>query len=42
MQGMALIGSTLHFGYSDMMEMYINDFMEFVGISNEIVEKQAI
>jgi hypothetical protein len=35
---MALIGSTLHFGYSDMLDMYINDFMEFINISNEIVK----
>jgi hypothetical protein len=38
---MTLIGSTLHFGYSEMLEMDISVFMEFVGYSNEIVEKQA-
>lgn len=41
MKGMALVGATLHFGYSDMMEMYISDFMEFVKIANDIAEKQA-
>jgi len=35
MRGMALIGATLHFGYSDMMEMYVSDFMEFVDLANE-------
>lgn len=39
MRGMALIGATLHFGYSDMMEMYISDFMEFVELSNEANEQ---
>jgi len=41
MQGMALIGATLHFGYSDMMEMYTNDFVEFVKIANDIAEPQS-
>ncbi|MFY4767452.1 hypothetical protein ACOTV5_02340 [Aliarcobacter butzleri] len=40
MQGMALIGAALHFGYSDMMEMYTSDFMGFVKLANELVEKQ--
>jgi len=35
MRGMALIGATLHFGYSDMMEMYVSDFMGFVELANE-------
>jgi len=39
MRGMALIGATLHFGYSDMMEMYVSDFMEFVDLANEANEQ---
>ena len=40
MQGMALIGAALHFGYSDMIDMYTSDFMEFIKLANELVEKQ--
>jgi len=28
--GMAMVGHTLHFSYSDMMEMYLKDFIFFV------------
>lgn len=41
MKGMALIGAILHFGYSDMMGMDLEEFMEFVKIANDIAEKQA-
>lgn len=41
MQGMALIASTLHFSYSEMLDMDMSVFIEFVGYANEIVEKQA-
>jgi hypothetical protein len=41
MRGMALIGATLHFSYSDMLDMELDEFNEFVEISNEIVEKQS-
>jgi hypothetical protein len=41
MRGMALIGSTLHFSYSEMLEMDISVFMDFVDYANEIVEKQG-
>ena len=37
---MALLGSTLHFSYSDMMDMDMSVFMDFVDCANEIVEKQ--
>jgi hypothetical protein len=30
MQGMALIGATLHFGYSDMLNMELEEFMFFM------------
>lgn len=42
MQGMVIIGSTLHFGYSEMLNMEVSVFMDFVDCANEIVEKQAL
>lgn len=41
MQGMVIIASTLHFAYSDMLNMEIGVFMDFVKYSNEIIAKQA-
>lgn len=38
MQGSAQIGATLHFSYSDILEMPVSEFMEFVEISNEMNE----
>jgi len=42
MQGMVLISSTLHFGYSEMLNMDISVFMDFVDHANEIIAKQAL
>jgi hypothetical protein len=36
MQGMATIGATMHFGYTDILEMETKLFYEFVKIANDM------
>ena len=42
MQGIALIGSTLHFSYMDQLEMPLSEFISFIEIANEIVKQPEI
>lgn len=37
--GMALVGHTMHFSYSDMLEMETDEFREFVKIAQELSEQ---